>query len=202
MILFFDTETTNFLNGKLDYNHPDQARVVQLGALLVDDQAEGYPETMRLDVVLDVGPEVNFSEGAVKIHGVTKEFSRTFGVNENAAYDIFLNMLEVADLAVAHNSDFDVKMIRYQMQRLSGDDKFDPFAGRNIYCTMKALAPILKLPPKGRNPGYGWPNLTEACRIALDREPTNAHNAIGDVIDCRDLFFWMLSQRQTDQGAE
>ncbi len=201
MILFFDTETTNFLNGKLDYNHPDQARVVQIGALMVDDQAADYPEIMRLDVVLDVS-DANFSEGAVKIHGITKEFSRTFGVNENATYDIFLNMIEVSDMCVAHNSDFDTKMIRYQMQRLSGDEKFDPFAGRNVYCTMKALAPVLKLPPKGRNPGFGWPNLTEACQIALGREPTNAHNAIGDVLDCRDLFFWMLSQRQAAEGAE
>lgn len=196
MILFFDTETTGFVNGKISVNDPKQARVVQLGAMLVDDQAEGRPEIMRLDTILDVG-DVYFDEGAVKTHGISKDFARSFGVNEGAAFDIFMNMLEVCDLCVAHNTAFDTKVIRTQMQRLTATPDYDPFAQKPSYCTMQALTPILKLPNKSK-PGFGWPKLEKAVEICLGREATNAHNAIGDVIDCRDLFFWIVDQRQQE----
>lgn len=195
MILIFDTETTSFLSPKLALDHPAQARVVQLGAMLVDDQAEDRPEIMRLDAILDVG-DVVFNDGAVATHGITKEYARSYGVNEGAAFDIFMNMLEVSHLAIAHNSAFDTKIIRAQMQRLTGDATFDPFKDRHTFCTMQALTPLLKLPNKNGKGGYGWPKLEQAVDICLNRPATNAHNAIGDVIDCRDLFFWIVDQRE------
>lgn len=50
---------------------------------------------------------------------------------------------------------------------------------------------MCKFPNKNGFQGYGWPKLELAVPHLLGRQPTAAHRAIGDVIDCRDLF-WRL----------
>jgi len=207
-ILFFDTETTGKWNKRLPSGHPDQPRIVQLGATLVD--ADTRAEVMRQDVIIwqDIA---NFSEdayenfqGASAIHGLTQERIDALGVNENAALDVFCDMVAVADLIVAHNIEFDVRVINNAAQVLSGTAGMTVFGGKPQFCTMKTSIPICKFPNKNGFGSYGWPKLEDAVRKLLEREPTAAHSAIGDVIDCRDLFFYLqdlIAERQATEAA-
>ncbi len=201
MILFFDTETTGFWADKLPVDHPQQCRVVQIGALMVDDQAEGRPEVARLDTIIYQPYDV--PEVAANIHKVTTERCQRYGVNEEAAMEVFFDMVDMADMIVAHNYQFDSKVLRGTFGRLAATKQgidatqlmlpqtTDVFAGKPYYCTMLNSVDVCKIPNKNRYRGYSWPKLEEAMRRLLGREPTNAHNAIGDVIDCKDLFFYL-----------
>lgn len=207
LILFFDTETTGKWNKRKPSAHPDQPRIVQIGAMLVDSETRA--EVMRLDVIVyqDIASFsdeafVNF-QGASQVHGMTQEKIEALGVNENATLDIFCDMVDRADLLVAHNIQYDVGVINNAAQILSGNSAMTVFGGKPQFCTMKAAIPVCKFPNKNGFGSYGWPKLEDAVRKLLEREPTAAHSAIGDVIDCRDLFFYLqdlIAQRQAEQA--
>ncbi len=184
MILVFDTETTGKWNKRLPMGHPEQPRLVQIGALLIE------PETRRRLMTLDVTIyRDHVPEEASAIHGVTTDFCQRYGVGEEAALDVFLDMVEGADTIVCHNIEFDTKVIKNAIHVLSQKAGADPFAGKGSFCTMLTSVPILKLPPNFPGAGYAWPKLEVAVKLMLDRDPTGAHSAIGDAIDAADLFF-------------
>jgi DNA polymerase-3 subunit epsilon len=185
VILFFDTETTGLWNKKLPCGHPEQPRVVQLGAMLVDPETRR--EAMRLDLILY--REEAIPEASSRIHGTTTEVSQRIGVAETSAMDLFCDMVEVADMLVAHNIEFDVNVLNNAARLLSHDPVTNIFGERPQFCTMKAGTPVCKFPNKYGGGGYGWPKLELAVPHLLGRPPTDAHRAIGDVIDCRDIFF-------------
>lgn len=183
MLLFFDTETTGVPDRRLPRDHEDQPRVVQLGAIMVDPDSRR--EMMRQDVILY--SDVDIPAAAAAVHGITTELSRKIGVNVDSAYATFLDMVEVSDVVIGHNVDFDTDMITYNLRLRKGDATLAPFEGKAVFDTMKAATPILKL-PKARG-GWKWPSLTECCQNLLGREPLGAHQAIFDVLDTRDVFF-------------
>jgi DNA polymerase-3 subunit epsilon len=181
LILVFDTETTGFLHGRLPIGHSDQPKIVQLAAVLC---REDQTEVMRLDVVIyqDVVPAES-----TKAHGLTEEFVKAVGVNEGAALSLFEDMLSIADIVVAHNIDYDRKVVTNAVRLLDGTPDTDPFAGKQLFCTMKAATPILKLPRKSG--GIKSPSLTECVKHLLGRDHVTAHTAIGDVLETKNIFF-------------
>lgn len=190
--LIFDTETTGLWQKKHPNPHPEQPRLAQLAAILLD--LESRQEVMRLDVII-YRPE-GIPEAASNVHGTTTAISQAIGVNENAALDIFCDMLAAANVVAAHNIEYDVNVINNAARILSGDATLDVFEGKLKVCTMLATVPLAKMPNKYGHGGYGWPKLEEAVRKLLDREPTGAHTAIGDVIDARDLLFYVEDVRR------
>lgn len=183
MLLIFDTETTG-LPTKDPLGHPNQPRLVQLGAVLVEpDQTE----RMRLDVVIyrDEIPEV-----AVRAHGITAEFAKRFGVNEGSALQVFEDMMEVADVIIAHNLDFDKKIITNAFRLMYGGTA-DPFEGKNQFCTMRAATPVCKLPRRGDG-GWKQPTLTEAHMHFFGEGFGGAHQAINDVLACQRVYFKLM----------
>lgn len=202
MILVFDTETTGMWKKRLPSGAPEQPRVVQLGAILVDPVDRS--EVMRLDMIVRQETYPEDYDNAAAIHGITREKNQLLGVNESAAMDLFFDMVDMADLLVAHNIQYDVNVLDSTAKILSGKPDYAPFAGKAQFCTMKAAIPVCKFPNKNGFGSYGWPKLEDAIRKLIEREPTAAHSAIGDVIDCRDLFFYLqdlIAQRQADAAA-
>lgn len=198
MILFFDTETTGLWNKKAPSGHPDQPRIAQLGALLIDPADRR--ELMRLDVI--VYREDPIPKEAASVHGITSEISSALGVTESAALDVFCDMVMAADLLVAHNIDYDVQVINNAAQLLSGNAAMNVFGGKPQFCTMKAATPVCRFPSKNGGGGFGWPKLELAIPHLLGRPPTAAHSAIGDVIDCKDLFFYLQDLVASRKPAE
>lgn len=187
MLLFFDTETTGLWNKKRPCGHPDQPKIVQLGALLVDPATRA--EVMRLDLI--IFREDPIPQASAKIHGTSTERSQALGVYEPPALDLFCDLLLSAETVVAHNIEFDVQVINNACRLAAGNPILDVFAHKGQFCTMKAATPVCRFPSKNGGGGYGWPKLELAIPHLLGRPPTDAHRAIGDVIDCRDLFFYL-----------
>jgi len=181
--LYFDTETT----GKLNYNapaiHNSQPHLVQLCALLQDESGEIVSE-----VNLIVRPEgYDIPAEAAAIHRIDTALALSVGVRLSNACFIFRDLMERADIAVAHNIDFDTKI----MQRAFFETDTPPLPWEQIpqRCTMKAATPLCKIPgPRG----YKWPKLTEAHTAFFGVGVDGAHNATADTHACRRIHNYMV----------
>lgn len=200
MNLFYDTETTGFVNKKMALDAVEQPRVVQLGAIL--DFEDGR-EAMRLDVIINhpfdalpanvragwVGEDG--ISGAAKIHGISPAISEQIGVTESIAIELFCDMLAVAKTVVGHNiTGFDNTLMTGVIRRVLRRPDADPFAGKRILDTMVAGKPLAAMP--SRQGGYKNPKLTELHQKLFGEGFEDAHQAISDVLACRRCFYEMM----------
>jgi DNA polymerase-3 subunit epsilon len=183
VILIYDTETTG-LPSKAPLGDPSQPRLVQLGALFMEPDGT---ERMRLDLVIY---RDEIPEAAQRAHGITEGFAKTYGVNEGAALDIFLDLVEVSDTIVAHNLRYDELVIKNALA-VQGEQNPDPFRNKNKFDTMLVSTNICKLPK--RNGGYKYPTLMEAHKHFFGVGFEGAHQAISDVLACKRIFFHLQS---------
>jgi DNA polymerase III subunit epsilon len=170
--LIFDTET----NHKI----PSQADLVQLAAVLED--VETTKPYGRIDILVET-EGWDIPEGAFKVHGITKERADTYGILLANACWLFRNLVEQADVVVAHNLDYD----RQVMIRALAAANVTPIPWADIKqrCTMKTATPICRIPsPRG---GFKWPTLTECLKHFTGKEVINAHDAMADTQACRTI---------------
>lgn len=190
MILTYDTETTGFPETKRSLE--EQPRIVQLGAVL--DYPDGR-EAMRLDAIIRVG-EVpanvlhswtvgrDNDGGAARIHGITPEISEKIGITEEIVFDMFLDMVAVADVIVGHNHVwFDNKVTTNVVRRVYKKADADPFANKKMFDTIEAGKLLMKLPSK--QGGYRKPKLIDLHTHLTGQGFEDAHTAIADVLATR-----------------
>lgn len=182
--LVFDTETTGFVKFKEPSVSPSQPNLVQLGALLVD--LSTGREYGSLDVII-YPSSWKIPQEAALVHGVSQGIAEKVGVNLDTAVNLFLEWTEIADVVVCHNVAFDKVVMERAVAMVNlanGEEVIDPFAGKPMFCTMKAATPIVK--KKGRRPlhdaDYKWPKLVECMEFFFGEGLDGAHNAI---VDCR-----------------
>lgn len=179
--LIFDTETTGFALFSEPYEHPDQPHTVQIAARLVENGRLYASFHCIIDCM------VESSEGALKVHGITKELSARAGLLPQSAARPFASMLCKADRLVAHNIKFDLLVVGALLYR-SREFRAASMLERMLkFCTMLALTPVMKLPTK--RGGYKWPKLEEAYVKYIDASGMkDAHDAMADTIACEKLF--------------
>lgn len=139
MILFFDTETTGLIPG----------RIIQLSYVM---QSETETRAKNFFFAVEY-----IEPSAVAVHGFTPEKlavlsnGKTFSCDIDEIYDDFSS----ADLIVAHNVKFDINFMIaefcYQDRRFRYKQEFD---------TMKFFTNIMKL-PRENHAGYKYPKLSE-----------------------------------------
>lgn len=181
LITFFDTETTGLLPRffTLDRNKIGALpHVVQLAAVLVD--ATDYQEVNSFNILVKPdGWEI--PEAASAIHGIKQEEADKRGIVLTDAVDMFDEFLSRSVGMVAHNIDFDSKMMGISYLRTDRDP--EAVFGKPRKCTMKAATPICNLP--GNYPGKPkWPKLQEAHVHFFGKEFEGAHDALNDIRAC------------------
>lgn len=185
MILFFDTETTGFPKPSLPLGHPSQPHLVQLAALLAED--DGAERGVFSVVIKPDGWTI--PDPAAAIHGIDTATAERVGIPLKHAVSAFMGMFRSASLLVAHNLDFDRKIFGSALARCGAT-----WGGIDTFCTMQAATPVLNLPPTDRMKAAGFhkpksPKLGEAFKHFFGRELEGAHDALVDVRACRDVFF-------------
>ena len=186
MLLFFDTETTGMVDRYLPPDHEHQPHMVQIAALLTDDDGA---EVSSINLV--VCPGVPVPVQASNIHGITDEIAKHKGITPHCAAAAFYGLSCRADTLVAHNIDFDVIVVSAQLSRLGKPEHCKEIGRLPTFCTMKAATPICQIPhtnPRSAT-DYKWPKLEEAFRHFFGRELEGAHDALVDVRACRDVYF-------------
>lgn len=181
MYLFFDTETTNLYNLKAPHDDPSQPHIVQLAACLTDAMGN-VMGSMNMIIASPVPSEPK----ALEAHGITDEIVKRFGMPLTEALNTFWMLQEKAETLIGHNVSFDRKMLRTAFHRAGLHNFLAEFEKRRTFCTMQASTPLCKLPGSR---GYKWPKLVEAYRHFFDEELEGAHDAMIDVMACKDVFF-------------
>lgn len=207
--LVFDTETTGLPNYKAPVNDKSQPYIVQLAAILLDDNDETIMEFNTI-----IQPEGwTVPEAAAAVHGITTDKAQRYGIPILSALHIFKKMYDKADYLVAHNIDFDLRMLR---RYFPSDEECDFLKGMvTYYDTKTALTDIMQLPltekqlaAQKRNPGWsppgGWPKykdptMSEAYGFFFMEELDGAHSAMVDAMACADVFTQLKQKHNLPQ---
>ncbi|MBP6566058.1 MAG: 3'-5' exonuclease [Saprospiraceae bacterium] len=191
MIMFFDVETNGFIKDmKQPITNVDNfPRVTQLayavyertGELVMRDSSLIKPDGWT------VPKEKFFIE-----HGHSTERCEQYGIPAAEAFGDFVDVLGKVDVMVAHNMDFDSRVVGCEMFRLGlkADKKVK-------FCTMLKSTEILRIPNKNkyRYPGeFKWPNLQETHNFFLGNNFEDGHDAMADVYACARIFFEMVKR--------
>lgn len=169
MILFFDTETTGLMPG----------RIIQLSYVM---QSEEGVRAKNFYFYVDY-----IEPSAMAVHGLTPEMlfelssGHSFSTEIDEIYDDFLS----ADLVVSHNFAFDLK---FMIAEFLYQDR--QFRYRESLCTMKYFTDVMRLPRKSGR-GFKYPKLSELAEYLdiypydISRENINLFGDIGKSHDAR-----------------
>ena len=204
-VLIFDTETTGLpKNQKVAPNVDnigDWPHIVQISWLYYDtDTCQLIGES---DNIIKLPPGVIISEESTNIHKITNEMCKK-GEKLCDVLEKFIDKFLEADLIVAHNMDFDHKMLQVELLRVQIDhDDLDPdrmawflrweyvVNCKRLYCTMQETIEICNI--KAISPRTGkeyvkFPTLAELHQHYFGYKPPNLHNALVDVMVCTRCF--------------
>lgn len=188
-LLFVDTETTGV--------DPTKARMVELGALLVeitipDEAPAKLIVEHKLKYETLVQPEdFIIPPEAEAIHGISEQACMRLGVPLTEA------LQQLSDMAldarpgklIAHNLRYDLTVLTHEYKRI--DYGAYPLNHLFPFCTMQSMTPICNLP--GRYGKAKWPKLQEAYDHCYGQgtfasHDGNAHRAMFDVGRTLDIY--------------
>lgn len=191
-IFVFDTETTGFPLWNAPSEDPGQPHLTDICSMLYSEEGE----------LIDVFEQLIQPKGwvvgeeAAAITGLTTEFLTINGGDEKEAIAKFGQMHKKADIRVAHNIQFDDRILRIAIKRYFGDAPADRFKAAPTFCTANASKPIVKCPPtekmlksRFRNQ-FKTPNMQEALSFFFPGETIGqAHRARPDAEACAKVMF-------------
>ena len=200
--IVYDVETTGLPLFNEPSEDPRQPHLVQLAACLVDLYSRKVVST--IDVT--IRPEGwTIPDEVAAIHGITTEVATVTGVPEDDAVRMFMRLWAKVDFRVAHNEQFDARLIRIALKRYQGDEQADHWKSGKAQCTQALSTPILKLPPTPKMVAAGFKkhksdNLGEAYQFFTGKPIEGAHNALDDVRACMAVY-WAIQDRQRQAVA-
>lgn len=179
----FDVETDGL-------NNP--IHLVELGAVLIDGTG-----IERASLSLIIRPDGwTIPDDATRVHGITTEMAAALGVPLVVAIAALTNLWSIADLRVAHNLEFDDKVIRTAIASIGrvSTIKWPPGA-----CTKELAAPVLNLPPTERMLAAGYnkpkpPSLRECYQHFFAEDVPGAHGALADARACARVYRALTAQ--------
>lgn len=186
MFLFFDTETT----GKpKDYKAPvsevdNWPRVTQLAFAVYN--AQGELMTSAQSLVKPDGWEIP-KEPFFLDNNMTTERCLEHGVPMNHLLIPFLEVVEQCEYLIAHNINFDHKVLSAEMIR------YNFISGKKLtkVCTMLRSTQYCNLPGAR---GAKWPKLEELHEVLFGYKPEGAHDAMNDVMTTSKCFFELMKR--------
>lgn len=183
IFLAFDTETTGI----------DAPRLVELGAVLVEVTPDGPREHGLISfIVRPDGYEI--PDSATRVHGISTALALAAGVPLVVAISALTNLWAVAAVRVAHNLEFDDKVIDLAMRSLGRQSSLIRPPG---VCTKELAGPVLNLPPTERMLTAGYnkpkpPSLRECYRHFFGEDVPGAHGALADARACARVYLELM----------
>lgn len=181
MYLFFDTETTGL---PISWNAPisefsNWPRVVQIAWAHYDEKGKEIKTKSYI-----IKPENFFIPiESARVHGITTEIANEKGIELKAALNEFARAIKDAQFLIAHNMNFDEKIVGVEYLRKNMKNNLQ-FIKK--ICTMESSVDFCKIPG---NDKYKFPKLDELYFKLFNTHFSNAHNALVDVRACAKCFF-------------
>lgn len=191
---FYDTETSGLPDFRQPSEAPHQPHVVQFAGCLVDTATRRT--IASIDVIAKPDGWTIPAEVAA-VHGITTEHAHDVGVPEREIFAMVLSLWDRADQRVAHNEEFDARIVRIGLMRFADLATADRWKQGRAECTANMATPICKMPPTARMVKAGFnnfkkPKLSEAHQILLGQPLENAHSALADVEGCMRIYWHMV----------
>lgn len=185
MRLFFDTETSGLYKETVPFDDPGQPALCQLGVQVFDMRWRRVGSLFTL-----IRPDGwSIEPDAEKHHGISEARCSRYGIPLVAALLAFKSMVENCRALVAHNAEFDRKVIRAALSRSRADDLWWQRRAPAFFCTMETMTPVCQLPG---DYGFKYPSLEEAHRFCYPAEDyATLHDAEADTDACVRIFKWM-----------
>lgn len=183
--LFFDCETNGLpISYGASYADVDNwPRIIQLAWILADQDAEVLEQHSAL--IKPDGWEIP-SEKFWIDNGFSTARSLEHGLPMDGVLDRFMASKGVADVLVAHNLNFDHRIVWAEIIR-SGRQ---PRSGMHKICTMQSSTSFCKLPGKGKS--FKWPKLEELHRTLFGEGFEGAHDAMADITATAKCFYELV----------
>lgn len=184
--LFFDTETNGLPKDyKASYEDIDNwPRVIQLGWILADLEQNILDQHTIL--IKPDGWEIPREEFWIK-NGHFTEKNEQEGTPIGEVLGMFMAAKEMADVLVAHNLNFDHRIVWAEIIR-SGRQ---PRSGMHKICTMMSSTSYCKIPAKR---GYKWPKLEELHQVLFSEDFKGAHDAGADIAVTMKCFYELVAR--------
>ncbi|MFA5830549.1 MAG: 3'-5' exonuclease [Candidatus Paceibacterota bacterium] len=184
--LFFDTETTGLPRS---WNAPMEEvdnwpRMVQLAWIMFNE--DGAQTGEGNDIIRPDGFVI--PPDASRVHGITTERAMKEGIPVKQALQTFRDKIGESAYLVAHNIDFDEKIIGAEFIRAEISHEFSK---KKKICTMKSTVNFCAIPSQR---GYKWPQLSELHRKLFGTAFEDAHDAHADIAATAKCF-WELKKR-------
>jgi len=197
-VLVFDVETNGLLPKKRKFGDPPAAleeypHILQLSYVVYDLESNEIKETF--DTYIKVAENVEINELITGLTGITRELCQTKGIPITDALNNFYGAYMLCERMVAHNIDFDEKMITVEIQRnwdhiveyvprcvMIFNHIYEEIQQIQKYCTMRKGTNIYNTTEKKRK----FPKLSELYLTLFENEelPKNLHNSMVDVMVC------------------
>ena len=185
--LFFDTETTGIFPrnaNPIDLEAFSKSRMVSIAWTLKDEN------TVYSQHYYIVKNEITEGEiSASHIHGIDREMVNKYGQDVMSVLETFMADCEASDMIIAHNLDFDIKIIKSELYRLGLSAEVEYIKNKSKLCTMKSTTEFVGIKT---HYGYKWPKLIELHNRLFGKDFENAHNALADVNATVDCYYELL----------
>lgn len=187
MYLFFDTETNGL---PINWNAPlndlnNWPRLVQIAWVLFD--LNGKEITRNDHIIIPSGFDI--LQESSSIHGITSDRAYREGILLEDALVEFNHQISRSSTLVAHNMNFDKKIIGAEFLRIGYQN---PLANKKLICTMKSTTDFCAIDGYY---GFKWPKLSELHLKLFGFDFDEAHNAAAD-INATANCFWELKKRR------
>lgn len=197
IIQFFDTETTGFINYKLDLRHESQPRIVQLASILTDEYGS-ILDQMNCIIKPD-GWTIDEAGGAFGVHGITNERANADGVPMQEALHRFNAMKKICTHRAGYNLTYDKQMLA--REALAYYIPHDSGALGSID-VMQMARPVCNMAPTDKMMAAGFkasknPKLQEAYQLIIGKPLEKAHDAMADVKATMEVYFAIISLQKT-----
>jgi len=209
--LIFDVETTGLIpkSSSNQLNVPNlniYPYILQLSFVLYDMTAQTV--ITKYDSYISVDHKVVISDMITSLTGITHEQCQRVGRPIIEVLYEFYKAYIACDGIVAHNLEFDEKMILIEIERNREiliktlppcltifNPMYEKFRGIDRYCTMKSgtnLCNILIESSYGKSPSKKWPKLIELYKFLFNGEDVDGmHNSMIDVFACMRCYLKM-----------
>jgi DNA polymerase III epsilon subunit-like protein len=220
MILVFDVETTGLLPKKLRAKKGEQVSEQAIGqGSETEIPIESYPYIIQLSFVLydiiesravytydsyiRLPEHVEIPDTVSELTGITKQMCNEKGKNIIEVLDNFYEAYMLAEIIVAHNIEFDEKMISVELQRNREQildtapycftifsKIYEKLKGVQRYCTMRNGTELCAITVESKTTKK-WPRLSELHQKLFDEVPDGLHNSMVDVNACLKCYLKM-----------
>jgi len=196
-ILVIDVETTGLIPKNPTNDIKSLPYITQLSFALYDLKKRNIIKIYN--TYINIPAEIKISEKVSEITGITREILDK-GIDIVEALEELYNAYCMCDVVVAHNFEFDSKMIQIEGKRnfyrfknpelapyieWMFDELYCKMSFLELKCTMKSSVELCNIEKANSRGIYKkFPTLCELYEKLFDESPANLHNSMIDVLVC------------------